>query len=89
MIAKAQEINKGLHGVTNKDDKVELQDNALGALAMGLKSYALGYASYEFNAQHYNKGLDKQTEGVKISLAKTLLHTFTAFYETDTIDPKT
>ena len=89
LIAKAQEINKGLHGVMHKDDKVELQDNALGALALGLKSYALGYMSYEFNAQHYNKGLDKQTEGVKISLAKTLVHTFTAFYETDTIDQKT
>ena len=89
LIAKAQEINKGLHGVTNSDDKVELQNNALGALITGLKSYVLGYLSYEFGAQHYNKGIDKQTEGVKVTLAKTLLHTFTAFYETDTIDPKT
>ena len=89
LIAKAQEINKGLHGVMTKDDKVELQDNALGSLVTGLKSYALGYLSYEFNSEHYNKGLDKQTEGVKTSLAKALLHTFTAYYETDTIDPKT
>ena len=61
----------------------------MGSLVTGLKSYALGYLSYEFSSEHYNKGLDKQTEGVKGSLAKALLHTFTAYYETDTIDPKT
>ena len=48
-----------------------------------------GRGTFSRIACTFGKGLDKQTEGVKISLAKTLVHSFTAFYETDTIDQKT
>lgn len=74
---QARELANRMHGVYNHIDKGVLAQNAMGAMLMSMRNYAVGMIDRRFGSNKYSVALGRNTEGTFITFWKTLVSAFT------------